>query len=114
MAKEAVEDYSCLCNDTMMKTLRKEEYSFIIKKYSGGIPNVSNISFFSECLSIAREMEPKVLHEMVLLELRKRVPVESDFLASEELPRELKYICLCINPNKKEYTNLFNFLTLNL
>ncbi|MGI8583946.1 MAG: sce7726 family protein [Chitinophagaceae bacterium] len=114
VVKEAIEDYTCLCNDTMMKTLRKEEYTFIIRKYTGSVPNVSNIRFFSECILIARKIESEVLHQLMLEQLCKRIPAESDFLESESLPRELKHICLCINPNKKEYNNLFHFLTLNL
>jgi hypothetical protein len=112
--KEATTDYSCLCNDTMLKTLRKEEYSFIIKKYTGSIPTVSNIKFFSECLKIASTIPSENLHTMILQQLRKRIPTEANFLESVDLPKELKHICLCINPNKKEYGNLFSFLNLNL
>lgn len=112
--KEAEEDYSCLCNDTMLKTLRKEEYSFIIKKHTGSIPAVSNIKFFGECLKIANDIPSEDLHAMILQQLRKRIPEEVSFLESSDLPKELKHICLCINPNKKEYSNLLGFLNLNL
>ena len=114
VVKEAIEDYTCLCNDTMMRTLRKDEYSFIIRKLTGNLPAVSNIKFFTECFSIAREINPKLFHEMMLSQLRNRIPSEGKYLESERLPRELKHICLCINPTKKEYNNLFNFLTINL
>jgi len=109
-SKEAVMDYSCLCIDTMMKTMRKEEYSFIIKKHTGSVPAISNIKFFSECLKIAGTIPPKDLYDMVLQQLRKRIPDEGEVLQSANLPKELKHICLCINPNKKEYNNLFDFL----
>jgi len=114
VTKEAIEDHSFLCNDVIMRALRKEEYSAIIKKVYGSIPNLPNIRFFSECLNIARDIEPQVVHKLMLEQLRKRTPFESDFLESEFLPIELKHICLCINPSKKEYNNLFHFLNLNL
>lgn len=112
--KEAQEDYSCLCYETIMKTLRKDEYSSIIKKYFGSNPLVSNIWFFSECLKMASDIPSQDLHTMFLQQLRKRVPAEASFLESSEIPKEIKHICLCINPNKKEYINLLNFLNLNL
>jgi hypothetical protein len=114
LVKEAGEDFSFLRNDIMMKCLRKEEYSFIINQYFGSTPNVSNIRFFNECLAMAYQIEPCVLHGLMLQQLAKRTPVEADCLQSEELPKELKHICLCINPTKKEYNNLFDFLNLNL
>jgi uncharacterized protein (UPF0305 family) len=114
VVKEAEEDYSCLSNETMMKCLRKDEYSAIIKQYTGSIPEVSNIRFFSECLNLARQIDPQNLHDMMLHQLRRRSPAESDCLESDQLPKELKHICLCINPNKQEYNNLFHFLNLNL
>jgi len=112
--KEANEDYSNLSNETMMKTMRKAEYSAIIKQYCGALPAVTNIKFFSTCLDIANSIDAIELHAMLLQQLRKRIPEESILLESPHLPKELKHICLCINPNKKEYSNLFQFLNLNL
>jgi hypothetical protein len=112
--KESEEDFSSLNNETMMKCLRKNEYSAIIKQYTGSLPDVSNIRFFTECMTIAQQIEPETLHEMMLQQLRKRTPAEGNSLESENIPKELKHICLCINPTKKEYNNLFHFLNLNL
>jgi uncharacterized protein (UPF0305 family) len=50
--KEAEDDFSCLDNDTMIKSLRKEEYSSIIKLFTGSVPSVPNIRFFTECLRL--------------------------------------------------------------
>jgi len=112
--KEAEEDFSGLQNDSMFKCLRKDEYTNIIKDLTGTLPNVTNIRFFSACLEIAESINPERLQELMLQQLRKRMPAESDCLASNNLPKELKHICLCINPTKKEYDNLFHFLNLNL
>lgn len=114
LVKEATEDYSELCNTTMMKMLRKGEYTNIIRRYKGSIPNVSNIRFFSECLRIAVEIDSKTLHDLILTELRARKPLAIESLESDALPRELKHICLCVNPSKAEYQNLHNFLNLSI
>lgn len=114
MEKEAVMDHTNFCNTTMMKTLKKEEYSNLIITYTGSIPNVSNIHFFSKCLSIVNDIENNVLHDMVIAQLRKRKPIEIDLLQTNQIPKEIKHICHCINPNKLEYTNLLNFLSINV
>lgn len=114
MEKEANEDYSDLSNEIMMKCLRKEEYSAIIQQFAGSLPAVSNIQFFKQCLFLARQMDPRDLHEKMLQQLRRRSLAEGSFLESDQLPKELKHICLCINPNKQEYNKLFHFLNLNL
>ena len=108
--KDAVIDYSFLSNDVMMKSLRKEEYSSIIKKYYGFVPAVSNIKYFTACLALSEKIDPVVFHSFMLDELKKRKPLEQEYLESNDLPIELKHICLCINPSKEEYSNLFQFL----
>lgn len=112
--KPATEDYDGLDTDSMMKTLRKDEYCAVIEDYFGRLPEVSNIRFFSECLRLAREIEPRTLHEMMLTRLKKRVPGDSQSLASSTIPREIKHICLCIDPSRAEYNNLSHFLNHNI
>jgi hypothetical protein len=114
VVKDADEDYDGLNNEVMMRCLRKEEYSYIIKEHFGNLPTVSNINFFKECLSLAQQIEPSILYGLMISQLRKRIPVNGDFLESKTLPKELKHICFCINPTKAEYNNLFHFLNLNL
>jgi hypothetical protein len=112
--KEAQQNEEFLEIETMMRCLRKSEYSSIIKKYYGCLPNISNIHFFSTCLEMAKKISPKNFHDLMTAELKKRSPNEKEFLNSINLPAELKHICLCINPTKQEYNNLLNFLNQNL
>jgi hypothetical protein len=112
--KESEKDTSSLCNVTMMRILRKEEYSSIVRGLIGCLPVVSNIKFFSECLKVVSSVDPEELQEMILQELKKRTPQEAQALECAELPKELKHICLCINPTQKEYNNLYTFLNHNL
>ncbi len=112
--KEAEDYYGGLHNDTMMRCLRKNEYLNIIREINGKIPEVSNIRLFRECISIAQQIEPKLLHGYVLQQLRTRVLSDNENLESERLPKEIKHICLCIDPSKAGYDNIFSFLNLNL
>lgn len=112
--KDATEDYSHLCIDTMMRCLRKEEYTSIVKEVHGDIPKVSNINFFRECLAIANNSDSSVIYDKMLKQLKRRSLITSSFLESEQVPKEIKHICLCINPSKQEYNRLIHFLNLNL
>lgn len=112
--KPAFEDYDGLDSDIMMKILRKDEYCAVIKDCFGSLPQVSNIRFFSECLQLARRIETRTLHEMMLTQLKKRVPSDSQSLVSAAIPREIKHICLCIDPSRAGYKNLTHFLNYNI
>jgi len=110
--KEAETNYDYLDNSVMMRCLRKGEYSSIIRKHYGTIPSVSNIKYFGACMKLAIDIDPVIFHSLQLNELKKRIPVEKECLQSDLLPPELKHICLCLNPTKFEYDNLFHFLNM--
>jgi hypothetical protein len=112
--KEAEVDISRLQSEVMLKCLRKDEYSALIKQHFGSLPEVSNILFFKECLKWAKEIEPQTLHDLMLAQLSLRKPIAQEWLASQMLPRELKHICLCLNPNESERQNITSFLNRNL
>lgn len=108
--KEAEIDQSSLNNETMLKMLRKEEYSEVVRAFVGVVPVVPNIRFFRECVKVVNQFTAEEVHHQMLKLLRKRIPDETNLLESKELPKELKHICLCINPSKQGYNNLFSFL----
>jgi hypothetical protein len=108
--KETEEDFSTMDQLVMMKALRKEEYSSIIEKYYGKLPPVSNIHYFKECVRLAQQIDVIIFHELMLQQLAKRKPLYAEGLQSIDLPKELKQICLCINPTPHQYQNLFSFL----
>lgn len=112
--KEATEDQSMLSPMTMFKMLRKQEYSAIVKDLAGNIPDVPNIKFFTECAKLIDQFDAEDVHRQMLKQLRKRVPQETHLLESNKLPKELKHICLCIDPTKQGYINLLSFLSQTL
>ncbi len=110
--REATFNFEQLNNKTIMETLRKDEYSKIIKEHYGFLPQVSNIKFYKECLKLIEDLNTLDFHKMMLEKHRERTIKEKDFIQSTNTPLELKHICLSYNPNKYEYENFYAFLKL--
>ena len=96
---------------TMMKCLRKFEYSNIILSYYGSIPNSSDFKFYSTCKVLFEKIPIYDLHYLMINELKKRTIKEKDILVSKIVPKELKHICMCLNFNKEEYKKLDKLLS---
>lgn len=108
--KQATSTFDYLDVTTMFKCLRKKEYSNIIKKHFGYVPDVPNMFYFKECLKLAKKMDTGVFNKMMGEELKKRKPKEKEIVSSSGVPHYLQNICLAIDPTKKEYERLFNYL----
>lgn len=108
--KKAESDYTDLDIVTMFKSLRKPEYSSLIKEYFGEIPNVPNMYFFKECLKLALNIDKAEFHKLMSKQLKKRTPKETELLESNLIPAYLSNICLNINPDQGQYERLFHFL----
>jgi hypothetical protein len=97
-------------NLTILKCLRKNEYSNILLTYFGHLPQVTDFKFYSACKELFAEIPSQVLHELMMRELKKRSVKEKGILESKIVPEELKHICLCLDFNKNEYKVLNAFL----
>lgn len=94
----------------MMKSLRKSEYTRIIKTFYGRTPEVPNMLYFKECLALFTRIPKQPLHEMMVTELKRRtINEQADFLSSRT-PAELRHVCFCLDFKKSEYQALHNFL----
>lgn len=107
--KEAQKNTSSLDITTMFKSLRKPEYSNIISKYFGEVPDVPNMFYFKECLKLAKQIDPVEFHQLMNEQLKKRKPSEKEILSSQ-VPNYLANICLSIDPSREQYQQLFNYL----
>lgn len=108
--KNAALNSKCLDITTMFKLLRKQEYSNIVKKAYGYIPDVPNMFYFKECLKLAKKMDAIEFNKLMGEELKKRKPKEKKIVSSNSIPDYLRNICLAIDPNQKEYERLFKYL----
>lgn len=111
--REAKENYSFNYRD-IIKCLRKTEFSNIIKKYFGKLPKVSDFEFYKACLELIKKIPSNELHELMMIELKKRNVKEKQLLASDKIPMELKHICLCLDFNYNEYAKLNKILSKKL
>ncbi len=108
--KKAILNTKYLNITTMFKSLRKGEYSNIIKKAYGYVPDVPNMFYFKACLKMAKKMDAYEFNKMMGEELKKRKPKEKEIVSSNSIPDYLRNICLSLDPNQKEYERLFNYL----
>lgn len=108
--KKAVLNTEYLDITTMFKSLRKKEYSNIIKKAYGYVPDVPNMFYFKACLKLAQKIDIFEFNKMMGEELKKRKPKEKEIVSSNSIPDYLRNICLSLDPNQKEYERLFNYL----
>jgi hypothetical protein len=111
--KEAGDDKSYLCLETIFKTLRKKEYEEVIKDFFGYVPNVPNTLIYKECLKLAREIEIETFHNLAFNKLKERNIKEPKILTSDIVPFELKHICYSLDLNEKGYDNLTKILNTN-
>lgn len=108
--KDAIEDASQLDHTYLFKLLRKDEYISILKEKLGFVPDVPNTRFFKESLELSKGIDIYEYHELVFSKLKLRGVTELHYLYSEEIPKELKYICYVLDLSEKEYNTLFNIL----
>jgi hypothetical protein len=91
-------------NLVMMKCLRKPEYMNIITSFYGSLPKVTDFKFYSTCKILMQKIPTNVLHDLTIVELKKRVIREKEIFASPIVPKELKHICFCLDFDKTEYS----------
>lgn len=97
-------------NTSILKCLRKPEYVKILKEYFGFIPETTDVKFFRTCKEFFAKIPPSVLHNLMLIELKKRrIKEEGHFLAGST-PEYLKHICYSLDLNQREYEKLTNIL----
>ena len=111
---KSTEDSSFLDITYMFKCLRKDEYSRLIKKYFGYVPNVPNTKFFRECLELAKKIDKKEFHNLMFSYLKKRTINEKKVVSSQEIPTFLKHISICSNFKKRDLEKINSFLNKNL
>ncbi len=111
---EPSEDASHLDITYMFKCLRKNEYSHLIKKYFGHLPDVPNTKLFRECLELSRKIDKKDFHHLMFTYLKKRTIKEKKVVSSRKIPTFLKHISICSNFEKRDLDKLNLFLNKNL
>lgn len=113
--REAVKRTDCLDGETMIKCLRKSEYSNIIKAYFGELPLVTPVKYFSECKELFSQIPVETLHDMMVLELKKRSIKEKEkFKCDDVVPQELKFLLWSLDYDSDSYEHLITRMNTSL
>lgn len=113
--REAVKCTKYLDSQTMIKCLRKAEYTNIIQSYFGEIPQVTPVKYFSACNELFSQIPVETLHDMMLLELKKRTIREKEKFKSDDIvPSELKFLLWNLDYDVDSYQKLIDRLNTSL
>lgn len=107
--RSATEHIKNLDNETMMKSLRKPEYSSIIRDIFGDVPSGRAVDYFQDCLALVRQVHPVEFQLLFENALRRRVhqsPVQFSLMPCNAL----QHVCLQLNPTGNEYQRILTWL----
>lgn len=105
--KEPTVDVSKLDLSIMFKVLRKSEYESIIDTVYGGLPQVSQFKYYSECKKQFCALTIDVAYQLFLRELKKR---QSPADGYSDVPYELKSLMYFGHYGESDYVKLRSFL----
>jgi len=86
-------------------TLRRNEYTRIIEKEFGYIPEVPNTLIYRECKDLFKKISPEIAHNHMVEALRQRSLDNYVLSLIPKLPQSLNMICLDNRLSKKEWSN---------
>lgn len=112
VVKQAEKNYS-FTHEALFKTLRKDEYISLLKKYFGSVPDVPNTLFFRECLKLSKKIDILEFQKLVIKELKFRNISNPELFKENLIPNPLKHICYTLNFSKEDFNELENFLYKN-
>lgn len=103
-----VEDNSKLDYIAIFKILRKKEFENIILNYYGELPQTSQVTYYSRCLDLFKNIDILQAQAFMCNELKKRKLKEVNEF--NNVPIELKFLVYFSNFKKSDYSSLNNFL----
>lgn len=95
---------------SMMKSLRKSEYTRIAELILGEHVDEPATRHFSRCMEIARSIPPLDYCRLLEDELRNRKPREQEAISSEAF-RHVRHQLIKIDPNRKQMANASEWVT---
>jgi len=86
--------------NTLMHSIRTNEYKNIVLAYYGSLPKVNSFDMFETCKAMISQIPSKILHDIFLTEMKRR---KSNNALLEKFQKELRHFCLNININEAQY-----------
>ena len=112
--REAQKCTDYLDSSVIIKCLRKQEYTNIIKQFFGEIPIARQVDYYSVCKEWFAKIPSEALHNMMVVELKKRTIREKDKFISDNAPQELKYLLWNLDFNENNYEQLTKMMNVEL
>lgn len=106
--RDAIEDKSHFDSEVMMKCLRKQEYTDIIRRFYP-IPDVPSIRYFRDCLSLFNQIPMDSLHPLFIKVLKMRRQGRMSYLR-DDVPNYLKYLLINLDFDEFHYNKLNSYL----
>lgn len=108
MRKKAEEDASSLDLLTIFKILRTYEFSSILEKLTGSVPDVSQFEYYRACRSAFLALPLESVYPLFIAALKKRPHVLAQSYG--DVPEELRYVVYFSDFKEKDYIRLDAFL----
>lgn len=113
--RESTSNTDNLDSSVMIKCLRKKEYTNIIEKYFGEIPQTTPVKYFSTCHELFHQIPVDKLHDMMLVELKKRTIKEKEKFKSDSIaPIEFKYLLWNLDYDASYYSKIEHLMKIKL
>ncbi|MCD2156856.1 sce7726 family protein [Rhodococcus cerastii] len=106
---EATSDTRNLAIETMMKCLRKAEYTNLIDSYYGTSFSVQSVQHFKYYLEMSDRIDPVAFNKLFEQQLRQRTLRNPDLL-KETSNSSLKQFYVQLNPNLSQHSKLNHWL----
>lgn len=90
--------------------LRKNEYCELILREYGYVPDVPNTRIYRECMALAKQLSPSIIHDLMVELLKARSSALKAQTAIERVPYSLRLLYLVRNFTRKQHSNFFTSL----
>ena len=113
--RSAVKYTASLDASYMMSSLRKPEYSRLIKELVGFLPDVTPVFYYRACLEILAELPVEEVQAMYCHILKSRIDRQTNlYLTLGDVPSFVNFSFYQAKFNKKSYLTMINNLSKNL
>lgn len=90
-------------SETVIRSIRTNEYKGIIKQYYGELPTMNSFNMFDICSDLLAQIPKEDLNKLFIEQLKKR---KSNTIKIDSFFKELRQIGLAMNINDKMHQNL--------
>jgi hypothetical protein len=89
--------------ETLIRTIRTQEYKNIVKNYYGTLPEMNSFNMFETCREMIKHIPNDTLNQLFIDELKKR---KSNTAILQSFHKELRQLVLSMNLNEKAIIGL--------